>query len=290
MRESRPVSAARRGRRSARRRRRTCRSVAATRSGAWRHGDQCRAGGGEGRAPATGETRRRHRRTSAAVCRGREASAGRPRLRQPAPRADGVSRAAAGDPARRRRLRRQHHRRRARVSMSNTSPPTPRGRCMSDIAAARSWATRWPTCWPRPATTSPRNTTSTTPARRSTALAWAAYWRYLQAIGTPLDAKQDFARARFRGGSAISRRLPGPGRRSAGRRVRRRRWRTPDGGIAAPDVWLDTVRDFTVAAMMDAIREDLALARRGAGCLQSPNARLVDSGAVDASRMVANAD
>ena len=55
----------------------------------------------------------------------------------------------------------------ARASTSSTSPPIPPARCISAIAAAPWSATRWPTCWPRPATTSPRNTTSTTPARRS---------------------------------------------------------------------------------------------------------------------------
>ena len=95
------------------------------------------------------------------------------------------------------------------------------------------------------------------------ALAWAAYWRYLQALGTPL-AEQDFAEEvpgglQYRGdylvavGEALAERY---GASLAG----------PGGTIAAPDLWLDTVRDFTVAAMLAGIREDLELARRATGC------------------------
>ena len=55
-----------------------------------------------------------------------------------------------------------------------------------------------------------------------TALAWAAYWRYLQALGTDAD------RGRFRRRSArrpaISRRIPDPGRPGAGGAVRRQPW------------------------------------------------------------------
>ena len=51
-----------------------------------------------------------------------------------------------------------------------------------------------------------------------TALAWAAYWRYLQAIGTPLT--EDGFRRRSAGRPAIPRRLSDPGRRSAGRTLR----------------------------------------------------------------------
>ena len=48
-----------------------------------------------------------------------------------------------------------------------------------------------------------------------TALAWAAYWRYLQAIGTPLE-RSGFLR-RGAGRPAISRRIPDPDRRTPGR-------------------------------------------------------------------------
>ena len=53
-------------------------------------------------------------------------------------------------------------------STSNMSPPIRPGRCMSAIAAARCSAMRSPTCWRSPASRSRANTTSTTPARRST--------------------------------------------------------------------------------------------------------------------------
>ncbi|MGH7043356.1 MAG: arginine--tRNA ligase [Acetobacteraceae bacterium] len=88
-----------------------------------------------------------------------------------------------------------------------------------------------------------------------TALAWAAYWRYLQAIGTKLS-EEDFAAEvpgglQYRGdylvavgaelAAAHGTALAGEGR-----------------GIAAPDRWLDLVRDHAVSAMMRAVRQDLA--------------------------------
>ena len=73
------------------------------------------------------------------------------------------------------------------------------------------------------------------------------------------------------------------------RRIRRRRSRSPDGGIAAPEVWLDTVRDFTIAAMMQEIREDLQLLGVDQDVFSSERA-LVDSGAADAlDRLAARA-
>ena len=158
---------ARRGAGSARRHCRSRRGHADARSGAWRHGDQCGAGCGEGSASAAGETCSRHRRASATGGRRRAGKRRRPRLRQSEPGCRGASFIAAGHPAQRHRLRRQRHRQRHTRSTSNTSPPIRPARCISAIAAAPWWATRWPTCSPKPATTSPRNTTSTMPARRS---------------------------------------------------------------------------------------------------------------------------
>ena len=81
-----------------------------------------------------------------------------------------------------------------------------------------------------------------------TALAWAAYWRYLQAIGTHAD------RGGFRRRSprrpAIPRRISDPGRRGTRRRFTAPRSPLRTATIAAPDVWLDIVRDFTIDAMM----------------------------------------
>ena len=87
------------------------------------------------------------------------------------------------------------------------------------------------------------------------ALAWAAYWRYLQAAGTTLT-EDEFAAGvpgglQYRGeylvpvGEALFARhgpaLAGPG-----------------ATVADPAGWLDTVRGFTIDAMMAAIRADLA--------------------------------
>ena len=87
------------------------------------------------------------------------------------------------------------------------------------------------------------------------ALAWAAYWRYLQALGTALT-EEEFAQAtptglQYRGeylipvGEALR---AAHGASLAG----------PDAMPADPSLWFDTVRDFAVAAMLDSIREDLA--------------------------------
>ncbi len=87
------------------------------------------------------------------------------------------------------------------------------------------------------------------------ALAWAAYWRYLQAAGTAMTEEAFAAQVpgglQYRGeylvpvGEALFARhgaaLAGPG-----------------GTVAEPSGWLDLVRDETVAAMMAGIRTDLA--------------------------------
>src|SRR5277367_6097276 len=89
-----------------------------------------------------------------------------------------------------------------------------------------------------------------------TALAWAAYWRYLQAIGTKLSEEQFSDEVpgglQYRGdylvpvGEGLAAEF-GPALAD------------PGGEVAAPHIWLDIVRNFTVAQMMRAIREDLAL-------------------------------
>jgi arginyl-tRNA synthetase len=111
-----------------------------------------------------------------------------------------------------------------------------------------------------------------------TALAWAAYWRYLQAIGTAMT-EQEYADAvpgglQYGGdylvpiGEALA--------REHGTALAR-----PDKTIEAPEVWIDTVRDFTVAAMMRDVREDLELLGIHQDVFSSERS-LVDSGAVDA--------
>ena len=112
-----------------------------------------------------------------------------------------------------------------------------------------------------------------------TALAWAAYWRYLQAIGTPLS-EADFSDEvpgglQYRGEYLIP----------IGERLAEQYGTSlaqPDGDIAAPEVWLDIVRDFTIAAMMQDIREDLHLLGVEQDVFSSERA-LIESGAVDAS-------
>ncbi|GAC1343474.1 MAG: arginine--tRNA ligase [Acetobacteraceae bacterium] len=86
------------------------------------------------------------------------------------------------------------------------------------------------------------------------ALAWAAYWRYLQALGTPL-AEEAFAAEtptglQYKGeylipvGEALKAEygpaLAGPG-----------------ASVADPARWFDVVREFAVTQMMAGIREDL---------------------------------
>jgi arginyl-tRNA synthetase len=91
------------------------------------------------------------------------------------------------------------------------------------------------------------------------ALAYAAYWRYLQALGTTMT-EDHYAQSvpgglQYRGEYLIP----------VGAALKERHGdalAAPDGvfGFAAagPDVWLDIVRGTTVHLMMEAIREDLA--------------------------------
>ncbi len=109
------------------------------------------------------------------------------------------------------------------------------------------------------------------------ALAWAAYWRYLEALGTTVT-RDEFASMAPGGlqyggdymvpvGEALAaehgERLAGPGL-----------------GVADPAVWLDMVRGFAVAAMMASIREDLAALGVRQEVFTSERA-LVEAGAAD---------
>ncbi|MGE0417489.1 MAG: arginine--tRNA ligase [Acetobacteraceae bacterium] len=112
-----------------------------------------------------------------------------------------------------------------------------------------------------------------------TALAWAAYWRYLQAIGTPLSESEFSDEVpgglQYRGEYLIP----------VGQALAERHGAAlaqPDLGIAAPEIWIDIVRDFTIEAMMEAIREDLALLGVHQQVFSSERA-LVASGAADAT-------
>ena len=88
------------------------------------------------------------------------------------------------------------------------------------------------------------------------ALAWAAYWRYLEALGT-IMTEEDYAAQvpgglQYRGaylvdvGAALA---AAHGAAFAG----------PGLSIADPALWLDRVRDFTMAKMLASIRADLDL-------------------------------
>ena len=110
-----------------------------------------------------------------------------------------------------------------------------------------------------------------------TALAWAAYWRYLQAIGTPLS-EEEFSNEvpgglQYRGeylipvGTALAA-MHGTALADA------------DLGIAAPAEWIDLVRDFTIEAMMKEVRIDLAQLGVDQDIFSSERA-LVASGAAD---------
>jgi arginyl-tRNA synthetase len=109
-------------------------------------------------------------------------------------------------------------------------------------------------------------------------LAWAAYWRYLQAIGSPMT-EAEFA-AEVPGGLQYK----GDYLVSVGETLAERfqaSLATPDLGIASPEVWLDVVKDLTIDAMMTEIREDLRLLGVQQDIFSSERA-LVASGAVDA--------
>jgi arginyl-tRNA synthetase len=87
------------------------------------------------------------------------------------------------------------------------------------------------------------------------ALAQAAYWRYLQALGTTVT-EEEFA-ATVPGGLQYGGDYLVP----VGEALRERHGDSlaaPGARPADPALWLDPVRDFTVDAMMAAIRDDLA--------------------------------
>ncbi len=86
------------------------------------------------------------------------------------------------------------------------------------------------------------------------ALAWAAYWRYLQALGTALTEEEYAANIpgglQYRGEYLIP----------VGEALKARYGDAlaPGALPADPALWLDTVRPLTVDAMMAEIRQDLA--------------------------------
>ena len=88
------------------------------------------------------------------------------------------------------------------------------------------------------------------------ALAWATYWRYLQALGTTLT--QDQFAAEVPGGLQYGGEYLVP-IGCALAEIHGDAFAGPDATIAPPALWLDRVRDFTIARLLQGIREDLAL-------------------------------
>ena len=111
-----------------------------------------------------------------------------------------------------------------------------------------------------------------------TALAWAAYWRYLQAIGTPLS-EAEFAEEVPGGLQYRGEYLVAIGECLA--ELYGASLAQNDLGIAAPERWIDIVRDFTITAMMAETRTDLDLLGVTQDVFSSERA-LVASGAADA--------
>jgi arginyl-tRNA synthetase len=110
------------------------------------------------------------------------------------------------------------------------------------------------------------------------ALAWAAYWRYLQAIGTPMT-EEDFT-AEVPGGLQYRGEYLIP----VGEALKAKygtTLATPERAIAAPDDWLETVKDETIDAMMTEVREDLRLLGVQQDIFSSER-KLAASGAADA--------
>jgi arginyl-tRNA synthetase len=110
------------------------------------------------------------------------------------------------------------------------------------------------------------------------ALAWAAYWRYLQALGT-LMTQDEYAAAvpgglQYKGeylipvGEALKAQY-GPA------------LATNDLAVAPPELWLDTVKAAAIDLMMAEVREDLRLLGVEQDVYTSEKA-LVASGAADA--------
>jgi arginyl-tRNA synthetase len=108
------------------------------------------------------------------------------------------------------------------------------------------------------------------------ALAWAAYWRYLQALGTTLTEDEYAAQVpgglQYRGEYLIP----------VGEALRQTHGATlaaANATPAPPGLWLDTVRDTAIAMMLVSIKADLA----ALGVVQdvfSSERALLDSGAV----------
>ncbi len=108
------------------------------------------------------------------------------------------------------------------------------------------------------------------------ALGWATYWRYLQALGTQLT-EAEFA-ARIPGGLQYGgdylRDVAAALVESHGDAL------APGAMPADPEFWLDRVRDFAIAYLLERIKDDLARLGISHAVFSSERA-LVESGAAD---------
>jgi arginyl-tRNA synthetase len=118
------------------------------------------------------------------------------------------------------------------------------------------------------------------------ALAWAAYWRYLEALGSPITPEEFDAAApsglQYRGEYLIP---VGQALRAALGPI----LATPDLGIADPATWFETVRDLALDMMLTEIRTDLALLGVRQDVFSSER-KLLDSGAADVAIATLAAD
>jgi arginyl-tRNA synthetase len=110
------------------------------------------------------------------------------------------------------------------------------------------------------------------------ALAWATYWRYLQALGTPLT-EDEFAAAVPGGLQYKGDYLVPVGEALA--RAHGDKFAAQGLGIADPANWFDPVRETAVTEMMRQVREDLILLGVDQEIFSSERELLL-SGAVDA--------
>ena len=112
-------------------------------------------------------------------------------------------------------------------------------------------------------------------------LAWAAYFRYLQALGTKVT-EEEFSEEvpgglQYRGEYLIE---VGANLKAMFADTLADRDEDGNATIAAPHVWLEQVRAFTIAAMMDTVRDDLRLLGVEQDIFVSERA-MVEAGAVD---------
>jgi arginyl-tRNA synthetase len=111
------------------------------------------------------------------------------------------------------------------------------------------------------------------------ALAWAVYWRYLQAIGTQFP-QDEFAAMAPSGLQYLGEYLIPVGEALAASHGAT--LAAPDANPADPTVWFAIVRDTALSMMMDSIREDLDLLGVHFDVFSSER-ELMETGATDAT-------